>query len=85
MGGQNLFETLFVYENYPIDESAKSFSEKVRIKSGLGLDGTHYPLALAVMPGKNARLRFTFDRAKIDTDSVSLFGKRLLSLLEFLR
>ncbi|MBU3731947.1 MAG: amino acid adenylation domain-containing protein, partial [Beijerinckiaceae bacterium] len=82
LGGQSLFETLFVYENYPIDESAKSFSENIGIKSVIGVDSTHYPLALAIMPGTNTRLRFTFDTAKIDAGSVCSFAERLLLLIE---
>ncbi|MFM8647943.1 MAG: condensation domain-containing protein, partial [Methylocystis sp.] len=78
----NLFEALFVYENYPIDENVKKFSEEITVGSVLGLDGTHYPLALAVMPGKDTRLRFTYDRMIVDEAAVVSFGDQLSLLLE---
>ncbi|MFM7053105.1 MAG: condensation domain-containing protein, partial [Bacteroidota bacterium] len=80
--GVNLFDALFVYENYPIDENVKEFSEEITIGSVLGLDGTHYPLALAVMPGKDTRLRFTFDRMSVDEAAVVSFSEQLSLLLE---
>ncbi|MFM9162912.1 MAG: condensation domain-containing protein, partial [Methylocystis sp.] len=78
----NLFEALFVYENYPIDENVKKFSEEITIGSVLGLDGTHYPLALAVMPGKDTRLRFTYDRMVVHEAAVVSFGDQLSLFLE---
>ncbi|NBV95092.1 MAG: hypothetical protein EBT19_06815, partial [Methylocystaceae bacterium] len=80
--GVNLFDALFVYENYPIDEHVKEFSEEITIGSVLGLDGTHYPLALAVMPGKDTLLRFTFDRMSVDEAAVVSFSEQLSLLLE---
>ncbi|MFM9152963.1 MAG: AMP-binding protein, partial [Methylocystis sp.] len=54
----------------------------ITIGSVLGLDGTHYPLALAVMPGKDTRLRFTYDRMIVDEAAVVSFGDQLSLLLE---
>ncbi|OZC71168.1 hypothetical protein CH251_16510, partial [Rhodococcus sp. 06-462-5] len=51
-GLPTLFDTLVVYENYPIDEEALHADDSTGITlAGVGgLDSTHYPLTLAVIP-----------------------------------
>ncbi|NLC70565.1 MAG: hypothetical protein GX751_04305, partial [Desulfuromonadaceae bacterium] len=84
--GMALFESLFVYENYPVDE---------RLREERGLDFTigdvrgneapHYPYSLAVLPGKEFTLQLTFDRRRCDLLNASAlvrwFGNLLASAL----
>ncbi|MBT3768676.1 MAG: hypothetical protein HOF85_02280, partial [Acidiferrobacteraceae bacterium] len=79
---QSLFDVLFVYENYPVDEAVQTFAEELKIESVYALDGTHYPLALAVTPGREARLRFTFDRGQVDEAALVVVGERLTLMFE---
>ncbi|MBW0113776.1 amino acid adenylation domain-containing protein, partial [Pseudonocardia sp. KRD-169] len=51
-GHSPLFDTIVVYENYPLDGSDIGRSHGgVRLRDVTGRDATHYPLALAVIPG----------------------------------
>ncbi|MFF5207511.1 amino acid adenylation domain-containing protein [Streptosporangium sp. NPDC000396] len=59
-----LFDTMTVLENYPLDSTALNDSalgagapESLRLAGATGTDATHYPLALAVVPGKRLSLR----------------------------
>jgi len=68
MAGQAMFEALFVFENYPIEHSPEGFGaldiQQVEVK-----DGTHYPVALAVLPGGDAACpnwRIRLSRCSID-------------------
>src|SRR4029079_2874169 len=52
-----LFDTLLVFENYPVDrEGLAGAARGLRLGAVEGHDATHYPLALIVQPGAELRL-----------------------------
>jgi amino acid adenylation domain-containing protein len=67
MAGQALFEALFVFENYPTGSGSRAFGllalNNVEIN-----DGTHYPVALAAVPGKEILLRLSYDKTILDDE-----------------
>ncbi len=64
--GSPLFETLFVFENYPVDERLREESgREFVIRDVRGVEAPHYPLSLAVLPGDHYTLQLTFDRERI--------------------
>ena len=53
-----LFDTLLVFENYPVDrEGLAAPAGGLRLGAVEGRDATHYPLTLLVQPGEVLRLR----------------------------
>lgn len=69
--GMNLFDTLFVFENAPLDSAMLADAEEL----GLSADGarthTNYPLTLVAKPGPELGLQITYDatlfrRSEID-------------------
>jgi len=59
-GAGELFDSLLVIENYPVDEAALEDAEAgtgLRVARVSGHDGAHYPVMLTVVPG-GGRLRF---------------------------
>ncbi|MFD1048338.1 condensation domain-containing protein, partial [Kibdelosporangium lantanae] len=53
-GVGELFDTLLVIENYPVDEGAlerSEFGTGLRVERMTGHDGAHYPVMLTVVPG----------------------------------
>ncbi|WP_154814084.1 non-ribosomal peptide synthetase [Actinophytocola xinjiangensis] len=53
-GVGELFDSLLVVENYPVDEDALAASERgtgLRVERVSGQDGTHYPLMVTAVPG----------------------------------
>ncbi|WP_143570686.1 non-ribosomal peptide synthetase, partial [Streptomyces acidiscabies] len=57
-GFEALFDTVFAFENYPLDESMAAGGLRLRHAS---LDErTHYPLTLTVFPGERLRTRMVF-------------------------
>uniref|UniRef100_UPI000B1DAEB2 condensation domain-containing protein n=1 Tax=Polynucleobacter yangtzensis TaxID=1743159 RepID=UPI000B1DAEB2 len=80
LGNQDLFEALFVYENYPVGANAQTFAD-LGVESIEGYDSTHYRIALAAIPGDSLRLRLNFDRHSMDAQQAHDFLERLEQLL----
>ncbi|WP_063806619.1 non-ribosomal peptide synthetase [Streptomyces regalis] len=73
-GAGDLFDTLLVFENYPIDDAAVAEAEAsagLRILEVKGSGATHYPLTLAVLAEQRLGVVFEFrpdcyDRAAVE-------------------
>ncbi|GHH09290.1 non-ribosomal peptide synthetase [Streptomyces lanatus] len=62
-GAGDLFDTLLVFENYPIDEASVAAAEAsagLRIVEVKGSGATHYPLTLAVLAERELGVVFEF-------------------------
>ena len=60
-GQERLFDTLFVYENYPIDTAALSSINGLAVTEFTHREYNHYPLAVQAVPGAELSLRAEFD------------------------
>jgi len=70
-GHERLFDTVFVYENYPTDAAALSGADGLAITELANRDYYHYPLTVQAVPGRELDLRVqyradVFDAAGID-------------------
>ena len=78
-----LFDTLVVFENYPVDHAALAkASNGLHATPIAGHDASHYPLSLAAVPGERLRLRLEYRPDLFDRESAETLGKRLIRLLE---
>ena len=83
LGVGELFDTLIVFENYPIDRSSLAAEARgVRLAHVEGHDAAHYPLSLAAIPGPQLQLRFDYQPDLFDRGSVEALAGRLIRLLE---
>nr|WP_245836121.1 non-ribosomal peptide synthetase [Mycobacterium rhizamassiliense] len=80
-GHDQLFDTLFVYENYPIDAAASMELGELAITDFTTHESTHYPLTLQAVPGPELGLRVEYDAALFDTESVGPLLDRLERVL----
>ena len=77
--GTSLFETLFVYENYPVNERLlEEGKSDFTITDSQGIEAPHYPLSLVVLPGKQLTLKLSHDRQRYD-------GKVTKNILNWLK
>ncbi|MEU9807292.1 amino acid adenylation domain-containing protein [Mycobacterium sp. NPDC050853] len=79
-GQDQLFDTLFVYENYPIDPAAFGTvmgTGELAIAGFSSREATHYPLALQVTPGHELVLSIEHDTDVFDVESVEVLVGRL--------
>nr|WP_234349926.1 non-ribosomal peptide synthetase [Streptomyces sp. WM4235] len=82
-GGGELFDTLVVIENYPVDPSAKpALSDGVRVADVSARDATHYPLTLAVSLEERAELALEYRPDLFDARAAAVIAERLAGLLE---
>ena len=82
-GKGELFDTLVVFENYPLDR--KEFAQSVaqmRINHAQGCDFTHYPLTLKVIPGRNLHIFLEYRMELFARSTVEVLGQRLVRLLK---
>ncbi len=71
-GHRQLFDTVFVYENYPTDAAKLSGDDGLAVTDLDNRDFYHYPLAIQAVPGAELDLRIqyhadVFDAAGIDS------------------
>ena len=76
-----LFDTLFVYENYPVDAAALAGTDGLAVAEISARESTHYPLTLQAMPGPELGLRLEFDTDVFDTASIEALIGRLQRVL----
>ena len=75
-GHEQLFDTLFVYENYPLDTTAPLGVDGLAITEVSTREYNHYPLAIQALPGTELGLRAEYDTEVFDTaDIEALFGR----------
>ena len=69
VGQGELFDTLTVFENYPLDKGLLSWrAGGLRIAGAMGWDATHYALSLLALPGERLRLRLGY-RAELSAQA----------------
>ncbi|MBZ4421421.1 non-ribosomal peptide synthetase, partial [Myxococcus sp. RHSTA-1-4] len=64
--GTPLFESLLVFENYPVDAALRERSLGVTVTDVRMRERTHYPLLLAVTPGQELRLQLAYETPRHD-------------------
>uniref|UniRef100_UPI0005B7757E non-ribosomal peptide synthetase n=2 Tax=Actinoalloteichus cyanogriseus TaxID=2893586 RepID=UPI0005B7757E len=79
-GGGPLFDSVVVFENYPVDP--RMAAERGLVVSEIGkTTGTNYALALAVYPGDTFVLELHHDPEVLDRSTVERFAEHLRTLL----
>ncbi|MDV3126107.1 amino acid adenylation domain-containing protein [Mycobacterium sp. 21AC1] len=80
-GHDRLFDTLFVYENYPIDTGALLGVQDLAVTDFTSREYNHYPLSVVAMPGRELGLRVEFDTDVFDEAAVETLANRLQQVL----
>ncbi|HZF09118.1 MAG TPA: SDR family NAD(P)-dependent oxidoreductase [Thermoanaerobaculia bacterium] len=75
--GQLLFESLYVFENFPVDASLGKGVGGLEVEAVETAVRTNYPLTLVAVPGDELALRTYFDATRVDGQKV----RRLLGHL----
>ncbi|MDG9672374.1 condensation domain-containing protein, partial [Hahella sp. CR1] len=80
-GGQHLFESLLVFENYPLDASlieSASSPDQFAIGQVVAKEPTNYPLTLSIVPSDRLHFKLQYQPQRFTEDSV----RRLLAHLQ---
>lgn len=81
--GQALFDTLVVFENYPVDEAlAEATSGGLRFERAINEERTNYALTLAVSLSDELRIKFGHALSSFSAASVARLSAHLEQLLK---
>ncbi|MGA5462666.1 non-ribosomal peptide synthase/polyketide synthase [Mycobacterium sp. NPDC050041] len=81
VGHDQLFDTLFVFENYPADTAAAMEADGLTIGDAETREFNHYPLAIQARPGAELSIRCEHDTHVFDADTVDALLRRLQRVL----
>ena len=80
-GQDKLFDTLFVYQSYPIDTAALSGDHELSISDVSGREYNHYPLTVQAQPGPELSLRVEYDTDVFNAASIEALVERFKRVL----
>jgi len=80
--GLPFFESLFVFENYPVNHNTAQEDKDLSIRAAHTKEQTSYPLTLACIPGSHLLLKLLYDRSRFQQADISRLQGHLLTLLE---
>ncbi|MDY6811698.1 MAG: condensation domain-containing protein, partial [Actinomycetota bacterium] len=80
-GQQRLFDTVFVYENYPTDAATFSGPDGLTVTDLAARDYYHYPLTIQAVPGDELDLRIQYRTDVFDNSSIAALAERLRQVL----
>ncbi|MFJ6730596.1 amino acid adenylation domain-containing protein, partial [Streptomyces sp. NPDC091281] len=79
-GGEELFRTLVVFENYPMDDEAAA-AHGLRVRGLSGSEATNYPLNLIAYGGDELAYTLAYDAALYNEDAAARLCDHLEALL----
>jgi surfactin family lipopeptide synthetase C len=80
--GTPLFESLLVFENFPVDQALLKRQQGLRVERARTIERTNYPLTLVAAPGEQLSLRLNYDASRFDPTAVTRMLGHLEALLE---
>ena len=81
--GEALFESILVFENYPVDDAVRerSSEQDLQIADMRFHEQTEYPLTVVVAPGKKLTLRLGYDSSRFSRSAIERMAGHLQELL----
>jgi non-ribosomal peptide synthetase component F len=83
--GQPLFESIFVFENYPLGSPADGWLKEgggLRVGSVRSIERSNYPLTVWVIPDRELVLRIGYDKRRFHKEWISQLLQDYQTLLE---
>ncbi len=81
-GERALFDSIFVFENYPTDASLRELSGTLRISEVEYMSRTSYPLTVVVVPGSQFQLQIDYDTASFQDGTIARILEHVHMLVE---
>lgn len=82
VGIGELFDTLLVFENYPLEQAGFRTAGSLSVTRAEARDATHYPLTAVIMPGDRLHLRLDYDPSRLDAAMVKHIEAGFIRLVE---
>jgi amino acid adenylation domain-containing protein/non-ribosomal peptide synthase protein (TIGR01720 family) len=69
-GGIPLFESILVFENYPVDSSLMNEDNSLELSEIDGFEQTNYPLTLVAVPGNELLVKISYDAVSFTEETM---------------
>ncbi|MCB0090805.1 MAG: AMP-binding protein, partial [Caldilineaceae bacterium] len=79
--GTNLFESIFVFENYPMDKAALTPIDDLQLGKFQAVEQTNYPLTIVALPGAQFSLKITYDDSRFEPTAIERMAGHLETLV----
>ncbi|MGY6120420.1 amino acid adenylation domain-containing protein (plasmid) [Paraburkholderia strydomiana] len=81
--GDALFDSLIVFENYPVAaRAASTATDALRVERVDSFERTHYPLTLTILPATRIELQWQWDSRRLTRTQVEQLQRQYLGLLD---
>ncbi|MFP2934054.1 condensation domain-containing protein, partial [Pyxidicoccus sp. 3LG] len=81
--GTPLFDSLFAFENYPLDGSVRERANRLSVRDLRASEHTHYPLTAVILPRNGELLlKLEYESGRFDAEAMRRLVGHYLSLLE---
>ncbi|MEB3279244.1 MAG: amino acid adenylation domain-containing protein [Lyngbya sp.] len=80
--GTSLFESIVVFENYPIDTALKLQNDSFSIDNRQAFEQTNYPLTVIALPRQQLRVKISYDTGRFDDATIARMLGHFQTLLE---
>ncbi|WP_337824960.1 non-ribosomal peptide synthase/polyketide synthase [Amycolatopsis sp. A1MSW2902] len=77
--GGSLFDSIVVFENYPIDQAS---TPGLRLRDVDAAETTNYPISIVASPGEQLSLDIGYDPALFDSETAERITRQLLAVLD---
>lgn len=78
---EELFDVLFVYENYPVNNLVVDSSNEISFERFGSHERTNYVLTIVAVPGDDFLLRFSYMKKRFDADILNAFISGIKNIL----
>ncbi|WP_445252994.1 amino acid adenylation domain-containing protein [Nodularia sp. NIES-3585] len=80
--GTSLFESIVVFENYPVDTAGIEDNGSLRLSNFQGVEHTNYPLTIVAEPGEQLWLKVSYDTSRFDQGTMERMLGHFVTMLE---
>ncbi|HTK11264.1 MAG TPA: amino acid adenylation domain-containing protein, partial [Ktedonobacteraceae bacterium] len=80
--GSSLFDSIMVFENYPMDKYMQDQVHSLTIEDAHFLERTNYPFSIQAIPGEDLLIRLDYDRRRFSDEAIQRLLRHLQTLLE---
>jgi amino acid adenylation domain-containing protein/non-ribosomal peptide synthase protein (TIGR01720 family) len=79
--GVRLFDTIMVFENYPVDEALRERSGRLKVDNVYTVERNNYPLALIALPAQQMVLQLKYNTGRYESASIARMLQHLVIVL----
>ncbi len=80
--GLPLFESILVFENYPVDRILKEWQGNLEVQNISAFDNTNYPLTISVIPSEELEIVIDYQSDRFNFDTIHRMLGHLQTLLQ---